>query len=193
MPTGVTTGLDVGLSNLSLKTITLSFYSKNASSLAEVGLMGLYILSPSAMCKSSHIVFVLLFAFAFHLERFSFRLIGVISLIFVGIFLMVATETHFVLSGFLLVLSASAFGALRWSLTELLLKNRKLGMDYPAAAIFWLAPVMGLTLASISMITDGWLQVAQSKFFEGWRASLLTTGCFVMPGVVAFCMILSEF
>lgn len=31
MPTGVTTSLDIGLSNLSMKTITLSFYSKNIS------------------------------------------------------------------------------------------------------------------------------------------------------------------
>ena len=30
IPTGVTTGLDIGLSNLSLKLITLSFYSKSA-------------------------------------------------------------------------------------------------------------------------------------------------------------------
>lgn len=28
VPTGITTGLDIGLSNLSLKLITLSFYSK---------------------------------------------------------------------------------------------------------------------------------------------------------------------
>lgn len=28
LPTAVTTGLDIGLSNLSLKTITLSFYSE---------------------------------------------------------------------------------------------------------------------------------------------------------------------
>jgi hypothetical protein len=33
VPTGMTTGLDIGLSNLSLKMITLSFYSQYFASL----------------------------------------------------------------------------------------------------------------------------------------------------------------
>jgi solute carrier family 35, member C2 len=145
------------------------------------------------MCKSSSLIFVLLFAFLLRLETFSFRLVGVILLIFSGVVLMVATETHFVLSGLLLVLSASAFGGLRWGLSQILLKNKKMGLDNPAATIYWLSPVMGISLAIISIILDGWIQVFSSPFFDGLGRSLNTCLYLLAPGVIAFCMLMSEF
>lgn len=171
-PTAVATGLDIGLSNLSLKFITLSFYT---------------------MCKSSSLIFVLLFAFLFRLERFSWRLIGVITLIFCGVILMVATEANFVLQGFLMVISASALGGLRWSLTQILLKDKRMGMDNPAATIFWLAPSMGVTLAIASIAIEGWTTLFQTKFFQGLGQTALTALCLTAPGAIAFCMVLSEF
>ncbi|KAJ7128950.1 triose-phosphate transporter family-domain-containing protein [Mycena crocata] len=171
VPTAVATGLDIGLSNLSLKTISLSFFT---------------------MCKSSSLIFVLLFAFLFRLEKFSIRLIAVIFLIFSGVLLMVATETHFILGGFLLVLTASGLGGFRWALTQILLKNKKMGMDNPAATIYWLAPIMGLTLGIISFVLDDWSALFRTEFFAGFR--LLQTLFFLtMPGIVAFLMVLSEF
>nr|GAT57766.1 predicted protein [Mycena chlorophos] len=171
VPTAVATGLDVGLSNLSLKSISLSFFT---------------------MIKSSSLIFVLLFAFLFRLERFSVRLIGVIFLIFAGVLLMVATETDFVLSGFILVITASALGGFRWALTQLLLKNKKMGMDNPASTIFWLAPIMGVTLGAVSFFVDDWASLADTDFFAGAKA-LQTVIFLTLPGVVAFCMVLSEF
>lgn len=145
------------------------------------------------MCKSSSLIFVLLFAFLFHLEKFSWRLVAVILLIFSGVLLMVATETHFVLEGLLLVLSASALGGLRWSLTQLLLHNKKMGMDNPAATVYWLAPAMGITLAIVSAIVDSWSVVFRSAFFITFAKTLETSLYLVAPGVLAFCMVLSEF
>ena len=144
------------------------------------------------MCKSSSLIFVLGFAFLFRLETFSFRLIGVILLIFSGVLLMVATETHFVLGGFLLVTSASMLSGLRWSLTHLLLKNKHLGMDNPAATLFWLSPTMGLTLGVISMIIESWPAIFRDFYGSFWDA-MKTTFFLISPGVVAFCMVLSEF
>ncbi|EPQ57669.1 TPT-domain-containing protein [Gloeophyllum trabeum ATCC 11539] len=172
VPCAMTTGLDIGFSNLSLKTVTLSFYT---------------------MCKSSSLIFVLIFAFLFRLERFSWRLIGVILLIVAGVVLMVATETHFVLGGFLLVISASALGGLRWSLTQILLKNKKMGMDNPAATIFWLSPVMGITLLVVSAVIEQWWPVFSTPFFDGLGATIYTVLYLIFPGVLAFCMVLSEF
>jgi solute carrier family 35 protein C2 len=144
------------------------------------------------MCKSSSLIFVLLFAFLFRLEAFSLRLIAVIFLIFSGVLLMVATETHFILGGFILVLSASALGGFRWALTQLLLKDKKMGMDNPAATIYWLAPSMGITLGIISLILDDWLALFSGPFFSGFKAAQ-TVFFLTMPGIVAFCMVLSEF
>ncbi|KAI9442656.1 triose phosphate transporter [Lactarius indigo] len=157
VPTAVSTGLDIGLSNLSLKTITLSFYT---------------------MCKSSSLVFVLAFAFLFQLETFSIRIVGVILLISIGVLLMVATETHFVLGGFLLVLSASALGGLRWSLTQLLMRDKRSGMNHP--------------LSSASRI-ESWSELWGSRFFDGTGATLRTIGLLILPGIIAFSMVLSEY
>ncbi|KAF7964359.1 hypothetical protein HWV62_9535 [Athelia sp. TMB] len=150
-------------------------------------------LQAETMCKSSSLIFVLGFAFLLRLETFSYRLVGVIFLIFSGVVLMVATETHFVLSGLILVLSASALGGLRWSLSQILLKDKKMGMDNPAATIFWLAPVMGVTLAIISLFIDGWMDVFRSDFFADFWKAMNTMLFLLAPGVVAFCMLMSEF
>lgn len=52
-----------------------------------------------ALCKSSTLAFVLVFAFLFRLEKPSFKLIAVIATITIGVVLMVATESEFVLTG----------------------------------------------------------------------------------------------
>lgn len=145
------------------------------------------------MCKSSSLIFVLLFAFLFRLEQFSWRLIGVIFLIFSGVLLMVATQTHFVFEGFILVISASALGGLRWSLTQLLLKDKKMGMDNPASTIFWLAPSMGITLATVSLAIENWPVLFATKHFQDAGHVASTAFYLSVPGIIAFFMVLSEF
>ncbi|KIK68930.1 hypothetical protein GYMLUDRAFT_34939 [Collybiopsis luxurians FD-317 M1] len=172
VPTGAATSLDIGFSNLSLKTVTLSFYT---------------------MVKSSSLIFVLLFAFLFRLEKFSWRLVGVVILICSGVLLMVATETHFVLGGFLLVLSASALGGLRWGLTQMLFKNKKTGFSNPASTIFLLSPIMAVTLCALSFLIESWSSLFGSEFFSSLTRSLQTILFLLAPGVLAFCMVLSEF
>ncbi|KAJ3787286.1 triose-phosphate transporter family-domain-containing protein [Lentinula aff. detonsa] len=172
-PTGATTSLDIGFSNLSLKTVTLSFYT---------------------MVKSSSLIFVLLFAFLFHLERFSWRLVGVILLICSGVLLMVATETHFVLGGFILIISASALGGLRWALTQTLFQSKKMGFSNPASTIFLLSPVMAVTLIILSFFVESWSSLFGSEFFSsGLTRTIQTILLLLAPGLLAFCMVLSEF
>ncbi|GAA5960198.1 hypothetical protein JCM21900_000438 [Sporobolomyces salmonicolor] len=172
-PCGMATGLDIGLSNLSLRTITLSFYT---------------------MCKSSSLAFVLIFAFLFRLEVPSWRLAGIILIITSGVILMVSTETQFNFAGMVEVLTASALGGLRWSLTQLLLDKESMGMGNPIATLFWLAPIMGVTLATCSMIFDGWLTVLGNElFFGSLGRTLHTIAAIIFPGVIAFSMNVTEF
>lgn len=190
VPTAIATGLDIGLSNFSLKSITLSFYSKYAVvllPLVRIKFRG------TAMCKSSSLIFVLLFAFLFQLETFSWRLVAVIFLIFAGVLLMVATEAEFVLQGFILVISASALGGLRWSLTQVLLKTRKMGFDNPVSTIYWLAPCMAITLGIVSVSLENWPSLFWSGFFRDASHTTKTMLLLLVPGVVAFFMVLSEF
>lgn len=174
VPCALATALDIGLSNTSLKTITLTFYT---------------------MCKSSNLAFVLFFAFLFGLEVIRWSLIGIISLITIGVVLMVAAETKFVLVGAVQVLSASALGGLRWALTQMLLDRDEMGMNNPIATIFWLAPVMGVCLVSLSAIFESWHNIfaAKSGYFDSIPHALKTTGMIAAPGVLAFGMNLAEF
>ena len=146
-----------------------------------------------AMCKSSSLIFVLIFAFFFKLEKFSLRLVGVILLIVAGVLMMVAAETKFILFGFVLVTTASALGGLRWSLTHLLLKNKEMGMNNPVATIFWLSPVMGITLGAMSVFLENWSDIFTSKFFDSTQHILGTTIYLIIPGTMAFCMVLTEY
>ncbi|KDE04038.1 hypothetical protein MVLG_05539 [Microbotryum lychnidis-dioicae p1A1 Lamole] len=173
VPCGVASGLDIGLSNLSLRTITLSFYT---------------------MCKSSSLAFVLLFAFIFRLEKPSWRLAGIITIISGGVVLMVSTETRFDPAGMVEVLTASALGGLRWSLVQILLDKESLGMSNPIATLYWLAPIMGFVLATCSMIFDGWKNVfGNETFFGSFGLMIHTLFAMLLPGFLAFAMNVAEF
>ena len=195
-PCGVATGLDIGLSNLSLRTITLSFYSQLITFFpASNSQRELTTLRPrSAMCKSSSLAFVLLFAFLFRLERPSWRLAGIILIITAGVILMVSTETQFDFVGMIQVLSASALGGLRWSLTQMLLHKESMGMGNPIATLFWLAPIMGATLGLCSLIFDGWGNVfSHDEFWGSLGLTLKTCISIMLPGMLAFAMNVTEF
>lgn len=174
VPCALATALDIGLSNTSLKTITLTFYT---------------------MCKSSNLAFVLFFAFLFGLEIIRWSLIGIISLITVGVVMMVAAETKFVLVGAVQVLSASMLGGLRWALTQMLLDRDEMGMNNPIATIFWLSPIMAISLISLSAGFESWHSIFASKsgYFDTWAHGVGTMGLIAAPGALAFGMNLAEF
>ncbi|CAO3689958.1 unnamed protein product [Rhizopus stolonifer] len=171
-PCALATSLDIGLSNLSLKTITLSFYT---------------------MCKSSTLAFVLIFAFIFKLEKISLKLILIIVIITSGVILMVSDETDFSLIGFIQVMSAAAFGGLRWSLTEVLLRKESMGLANPFASIFFLAPSQAIILLIISAFVEGYITIFKSAFFITFSEGLRTIGVILFGGSLAFFMIVSEF
>ncbi|BFZ57506.1 hypothetical protein PYCC9005_004558 [Savitreella phatthalungensis] len=169
-PCGAATALDIGFSNASLKTISLAFYT---------------------MCKSSSLAFVLLFAFIFRLERPTWHLVGVIGLITVGVVLMVATETRFVLEGFLLIMTAAAMGGLRWSLTQMLLHGNPATRN-PFASIYRLAPVMFVCLFILACAMEGPLQFLSANLWHE-RGILYSVPLLMFPGLLAFGMTASEF
>lgn len=172
VPCGTTTSLDIGLGNASLQTITLTFYT---------------------MCKSSVLIFVLIFAFLFRLENPTLKLTLIILSMTLGVVMMVFGETAFVLSGFLLAISASFFSGFRWALTQILLLRHP-ATSNPFATMFFLAPIMFVTLFVIALFSEtpsavyvGLLQLAHKK---GTVEAVLLM---FVPGVLAFCMIASEF
>ncbi|KAK2611202.1 hypothetical protein N8I77_004568 [Diaporthe amygdali] len=170
-PCGAATGLDIGLGNTSLKFITLTFYT---------------------MCKSSSLAFVLMFAFLFRLESPTWKLVGIIATMTGGVVMMVAGEVEFNLAGFILVISAAFFSGFRWGLTQILLL-RNPATSNPFSSIFFLAPVMFLTLICIAIPTEGIYELMEGVrgLVDEW--GLIAPLLVLFPGTIAFLMTASEF
>ncbi|OBT52212.1 hypothetical protein VE04_08131 [Pseudogymnoascus sp. 24MN13] len=171
-PCGLSTGLDIGLGNMSLQFISLTFYT---------------------MCKSSALAFVLIFAFLFRLETPSVKLIAIIATMTIGVVMMVAGEVDFSPIGFTLVISAAFFSGFRWALTQILLL-RNPATSNPFASIFYLAPIMFVSLLAIAIPVEG-----PSNLFAGLKILIDSKGpvlgptILLAPGAIAFCMTASEF
>ncbi|KAK3394375.1 triose-phosphate transporter family-domain-containing protein [Podospora didyma] len=171
-PCGVATGLDIGLGNTSLQFITLTFYT---------------------MCKSSSLAFVLIFAFLFRLEVPTWKLVAVIGTMTLGVVAMVAGEVEFKVGGFFLVIAAAFFSGFRWGLTQILLL-RNPATSNPFSSIFFLAPVMFLTLITIAIPVEGVSAlIGGLKTIAEERGTLMAPLIILFPGVIAFLMTASEF
>jgi solute carrier family 35 protein C2 len=175
MPCGLATGLDIGLSNSSLKVISLSFYT---------------------MVKSAAPVFVVLFAFLFGLEKPTCMMLSTISVICLGVFLMVASETreiHFDLTGYLQVQSATILSGLRWTLTQILLDRESIGLNNPLATTLFLSPLVAFSLLPAFLISEGWMSLGNSRFFDSFSSTLHILGIIGFGGSLSFLMSLAEF
>lgn len=145
------------------------------------------------MCKSSSLAFVLLFAFAFRLEKPTWRLVAIIATMTLGVILMVFGEVEFKLGGFLLVITAAFFSGFRWGLTQMLLL-RNPATSNPFSSIFYLTPVMFLTLILIAIPVEGFgpLWEGLKTLSQEW-GTFMTPLFLLFPGCIAFLMTASEF
>lgn len=172
LPCGTATSLDIGLSNTSLRYISLTFLT---------------------MCKSSSLAFVLLFAFLFRLETPSYRLILIIATMTVGVVMMVAGEADFNPLGFALVIASSFFSGFRWGLTQILLLRHP-ATSNPFATLFFLSPIMFVSLVTLATFAEG-----PTALFAGLsdlaekKGSTMSILLLLFPGCLAFCMTTSEY
>ena len=145
------------------------------------------------MCKSSALAFILLFAFLFRLETPSWRLVLIIATMTVGVIMMVAGETDFNALGFGLIISASFFSGFRWALTQILLL-RNPATSNPFSSIFFLAPIMFLSLAILAIPVEGFIPLGEGLGnLTKEKGAFGGIGILLFPGVLAFLMTASEF
>ncbi|PVU96110.1 hypothetical protein BB561_001368 [Smittium simulii] len=173
VPCALASAFDIGLSNLSLQTITLTFYT---------------------MCKSSVVVFVLFFAFIFKLEKPSINLILVISLICFGVFFMAYGETAFDRVGFTQVMLASLMSGLRWSMAQMLMEKEKFGMTNPFLTLSYLTPIMAFALFILSnLIENPLFTIGKTNYFATFSDAASTIFLILSGGFFATAMVVSEF
>jgi solute carrier family 35 protein C2 len=145
------------------------------------------------MCKSSSLAFVLLFAFLFRLETPSWRLVAIIATMTAGVVMMVFGEVEFSALGFILVISAAFFSGFRWGLTQILLL-RNPATSNPFSSIFYLAPIMFLSLLIIAIPVETFPSLIHGiHLLIITKGPLLGPALLLFPGIIAFCMTASEF
>lgn len=145
------------------------------------------------MCKSSSLAFVLMFAFLFRLESPSLKLVLIIATMTVGVIMMVAGEAAFDAIGFILVIAAAFFSGFRWALTQILLL-RNPATSNPFSSIFFLAPIMFLTLIFIAIPIEGPVNLGEGLANLAEAKGVFSSFCIlVFPGTLAFLMTSSEF
>jgi len=152
-----------------------------------------WLINLSAMCKSSVLGFVLLFAILFRLEKPSWKLGGIILVMTIGVIVMVSGETSFNPVGFILLMTASFSSGLRWSLTQILLR-RNPATSNPFASLFFLTPIMFVVLLAIAIPAEGFIPL-RTGFDEltASKGTWMGISILLFPGLLAFLMTASEF
>jgi len=175
IPCGMMTALDIGLSNLSLVRISLTLYT---------------------MVKSSAPIFVLFFAVSFGLEKLSLGLIGVVTLIVLGEFIICAYgELQFDVIGFVCILSATGCSGLRWTLIQLKLKTLDPPLKSSIATMRVLSPTMGITLLLLAFAFEKpWdaLSPRETDYFVDMAHGFRTMMLGVAGGCLAVAMVWCE-
>ena len=169
VPCGIVTSGDVGLSNLALVRITITFYT---------------------MVKSSTPIFVLIWAYLFGIEGITPQLLMVVFIIAIGEYFTVKGEADFDRIGFFLCLSASILSGARWTLVQLKLRS----LDPPLKSVITtmkvLSPSMFMSLFIVSLcIERPWIVLSH----ESMDKTLATVGLGLIGATLAIAMILCEF
>lgn len=107
--------------------------------------------------------------------------------------MMVAGEAAFNALGFILIISSAFFSGFRWALTQILLL-RNPATSNPFSSIFFLAPIMFLSLLLIALPVEGPRAIiAGIQGLTEEKGVFLSLGLLLFPGVLAFMMTSSEF
>ena len=172
LPCGLITSGDVGMSNLSLVRISITFYT---------------------MVKASTPIFVLIWAYVFGIERITWGLLLVVAIIASGEFLTVVGETDFDLVGFLLCLAASCLSGARWTLVQLKIQSLDPPLKTTIATMRVLSPSMFFSMLLISLILERPWTVFGEGYFDTVEEFFHSFGLGLLGAVFAIAMILCEF
>lgn len=172
IPCGLVTSGDVGMSNLSLVRISITFYT---------------------MVKASTPVFVLAWAYMFGIERITWPLLTVVAIIAAGEFLTVIGETKFDIIGFLLCLAASCLSGARWTLVQLKIRSLDPPLKTTIATMRVLSPSMFISMLVLSIIVEQPWTMFGEGLIDDPADVFHTIGLGLLGAVFAIAMVLCEF
>ncbi|XP_037077630.1 solute carrier family 35 member C2-like [Pollicipes pollicipes] len=171
---GVLSALDIGLSQWSFEFITVTLYT---------------------MTKSTSVIFIYVCALFLRIEQLQWSMALVVTLISGGLVIFTYESTTFHLLGFLMALAAALSSGLRWTLSQILMQKKELGLSNPIDMIYHIQPWMIVSLMPFAVFFEG-AAVATSRdlFLYSEPHQLADSAGRVLLGcVLAFMMDLSEF
>lgn len=173
-PTGIASALDIGLSNWSFEFITISLYT---------------------MTKSTSVIFILIFAIVFKLEKLSIPIVAIVLSISTGLFMFTYESTQFDLKGFTLVLIASALSGIRWTTAQKVTQQSVYGLSNPIDVIYHTQPWMALVLLPLAFSLEGDEFLTSPFLFRShdYLGTCRTLGYFVFGACLAFGLEVAEF
>ncbi|KAL9181376.1 hypothetical protein ACHAXT_010181 [Thalassiosira profunda] len=175
VPCGIVTALDVGLSNLSLVRISVTFFT---------------------MVKSSSPIWCLLSAFTFGLEKITCNLIAVGGLITAGEVLTAFGEVDFDFVGFMLCTAAAVCGGIRWTLVQFKLQKLEPPLGGPVVTMRVLSSTMFFSMLVLSsVIEEPWnaLNGEHGDYFATFEDGIKTISLGLIGAFIAIAMVLCEF
>ncbi len=175
IPCGFITALDVGLSNLSLVRITITFFT---------------------MIKSSSPIWVLLSAFLFGLEKITCSLLTVGGLIVAGELLTAFGEVEFDTIGFFLCLTAAVCSGIRWTLVQSKLHTLDPPLKGSVVVMRVLSPSMFVFMILLSAIIERpWEKLGpeHGDYFSNFENGMKTISLGLTGAFIAIAMVLCEF
>lgn len=132
-----------------------------------------------------------MFSIALHLQEPSCRIFLIIFLISLGIALASYGSVQFVLEGFLLALTASIVGTLRWVLTQYVLKQTTETKNRALLIVYEISPASALTLLPAVLVVEA-RHFSSSKFFLETDLFITSMTFIFLEGILAFLLILVE-
>lgn len=172
LPIGIITALEIGASNFALLLLTVSF---------------------GTILKGGAPVFTLLWGVALGLESFTVPLSLAITLIAGGITLASVGEgADFALLGFVLQLSATALGGLRWAMTHKLLKGEPGSTMPPLTATLYTSPTTAFCVLPFALVLESGKVFRHFASLDKADAARLAGILFIIASLV-FLVLISEY
>ncbi|XLU22037.1 hypothetical protein S245_058103 [Arachis hypogaea] len=205
VPTALGTALDVNLSNASLISISVAMLGDISVLLYKILFFFPNFIVLSTCSVSLGLQFFcfcirVIFSFphmssvcVFKLEAPSYKLSGIVVVISIGILLTVAKETEFQLWGFILVMLAAIMSGFHWCMTQILLQKETYGLKDPLTLMSYVAPVMAVATALLSLALDPWHELHNNKYFDDSRHITQSFFLMILGGFLAFYMVLTEY
>lgn len=175
IPIGIATALDIMCSNQAILYISVSMYT---------------------IIKSSLVIFTFGFGVYFNIDTFYWSLFFSILVIVGGLGLAIWSEIlsdhHVSLMGIVYVLIASAMGGLRWTLTQVLIREDHFSSD-TMVVIYRIAPAAAYCMVPFAIFVDLPQLLTESNVFIG-NIGLLAEAIslLVCGGAIAFALIFVE-